>query len=123
MFEIPAAAIMPGTYSGVLEKVEVMPSKNPAYPNDFRRWSFLIDIAGTLTPITATSSLNNGPKTKTYRWLSALLRRELRAGERIESPVGQRVLVVVANNSKGYAGVEDLLPLAEPEQVVPGVPR
>jgi len=124
VFEIPVDLVEPGTYKASLEKVEVLPSANPNYPGDFRKWHFLVDVRGSLTAITATSSMNNGPKTKTYKWLKALLRRELRSGERIESPVGQQVLVVIENNEKGYPSIVELLPIAEaPEQVLQGVPR
>ena len=122
-FDIPADDIAPGIYKGVLEKVEVLPSTDERYPGDFRKWHFLLDVEGTLTPITATSSLNNGPKTKTYRWLKALIRTDIKAGATVPSPVGQSAQIKVTRKPNGYAGVEDVLPLAEPEQVVAGVPR
>lgn len=122
-FEIAGAKIPAGVYTGVLEKVEVLPSINPQYPGEFRKWHFLVDVNGSLQPITATSSLNTGPQSKSYTWLSALLRRDLKAGESIPDPVGQRALITVADNKKGYSTIMSLAPIAEPEQVVPGVPR
>lgn len=122
-FEIAGAKIAPGTYVGVLERVEKLPSVNPQYPGEFRKWHFLVDVNGSLQTITATTSLNTGPQSKAYAWLSALLRRELRAGESIPDPVGQRASIVIADNKKGYSSIQNLLPLNEPEQVVAGIPR
>lgn len=122
-FDVSGVKIRPGIYEGTLESVKVEPSKDPRFPNDFRKWVFLLKVDGELTPLSATSSLNTGPRSKSYEWLSALLRRPLKAGEHIDDPVGQRVMITVADNEKGYSTIMALSAIAEPEQVVPGVPR
>jgi len=115
--------IPPGTYSGTLESVEVDSISSSFGTKDMRRWHFLIDVNGVLLPVSALSSLNTAPGSKSYQWLKAILRRELLSGEAIEDPVGQRMLVVVENNAKGYAKVVNVLPFTEPEQLMAGVPR
>ena len=122
-FDVSGAKIAPGIYQGMLEKVEVLPSPDPRYPGDFRKWHFLLNVGTELLPITATSSLNTGTRSKSYIWLSAILGRALRAGEHIDDPVGKRVMITVADNEKGYSTIMALAPFTEPEQVVPGVPR
>ena len=120
-FEITAGAdsVKPGRYRAALTKVEIGQSTF----GDFRSWHFLVDVEGVATEVTGVTSLNTGPQSKAYAWLKALLRRDLKAGEKLEDPVGQNVTVVVELNKKGFATITDLEPLAEPAQVEAGIPR
>ena len=122
MFEITAGAndIKPGRYKAVLEKVEI---KTSGEFGEFRKWSFLADVDGALVPISGVTSMANSPQSKGYAWLKALLRRDLKAGEKIDSPVGQNVTLVIELNKKNYPAIKDLEPLEQPEQVEPGIPR
>lgn len=117
------AQVPPGKYLAVLETVDELPSDNPAYPGTFRKWSFLANVGEELIPISATSSVNNGPQTKSYRWLKALLRRDLVSGETIPDPIGQQVMVVIGVNKAGYSTVLELEPLEQPATISDGIPR
>jgi hypothetical protein len=119
-FTITGSTEIPeGTYLGTLEKVEV---GNSSF-GDYRKWSFLIDVNGTLTPITAVTSMNTGPQAKAYRWLSAILRKPLKAGETLDDPVGQKAMITVGENAKGFPTIIAVEPYEDPTQVIPGIPR
>ena len=109
--------IEPGTYPGMLEAVTI---KNivgfTGEAADFREWHFLVTINGEGKPLSALSSMNMGPQSKSYKWLSALLRRPLQAGEQIEDPIGANALLVVGDNKKGYSTILDVLPAAAPPE-------
>lgn len=124
-FEIQAGGpdIAPGTYRGTLEKVEIGEGTFNGNTGPIRIWHFLIDVAGTLTPISATSSMGTGPKTKAYAWLTAILGTAPQAGTTVEDPIGKQVLVTVVKKDNGFPKIEQLTQYVEPASVTPGVPR
>ena len=111
-----------GLYTATLEKVEST-DEGGFDGKGYRKWFFLVDVAGVLTPFTGLSSFNTGPGSKSREWLEALMRRELRIGEQIDTPVGQKVTIEIGRNNKGYGKIMALHPVQTPEQVIPGVPR
>jgi hypothetical protein len=121
-FEIGGVDIPDGVYSATLEGTEIQ--KDGGFDGKgYRKWHFLIDVNGELTPWTALTSFHTGPRSNTRKWLEALLRRPLVIGEKIDDPVGQKVTVVIGRNDNGYAKINELQPLGEPQQILPGVPR
>lgn len=107
-----------GNFPAVLEAVTITNIVSAFSPQgkDMREWHFLANVNGDMQPISGLTSMSTGPASNAYRWLAALLRRELKAGESIEDPIGQNCIVVVALNQKGYPAVKDVLPAASVEQ-------
>jgi hypothetical protein len=115
-------SIAPGTYRASLEKVEL--SRTEKYGgSDFRKWHFLVDVDGKLVPISATTSVNTSTRTTSFKWLQAILGREIKAGETIDDPVGSQCLVVIVTKDNGFSKITDVLPLQGVQEVVPGLPR
>ena len=120
-FEIPVSVeIDDGTYPATLESVE--PYEHPQYGLG-RKWAWLIEHDGKLDSLTSITSGNTGPKSKAYAWLTALLGRAPKAGEKIEDPTGTRVLLQITHNDKGFPQVAAVLPYVAPQQELPGIPR
>lgn len=119
-FEITAAPDIPdGQYPATLEKVE---SETGSY-GPMRKWHWLIEVNDKIEPLSSITSANTGTRSKSYQWLTALIGRAPKAGERIEDPTGTRVLLTIQENEKGYPTVMAVAPYSEPQQVMPGVPR
>ena len=122
-FEIGGDDIPDGQYSGTLTGTEVVP-EGGFDGKGFRKWHFLLDVAGEMTPFTAVTSFATGPRSNSRKWLEALLRRPLVVGEKLDDPVGQKVTVTIVRNEKGYGKIGELQPVAaEPDFGIPGVPR
>ena len=120
-FEIPTSLeIADGTYPGTLERVE--PYNHPQY-GDGRKWFWLIEHDGKLDSLSTITSGNTGPKSKSYAFLTGLLGRAPKAGEQIEDPTGNKVLLQITHNDKGFPTVAAVLPFSEPQQELPGIPR
>lgn len=131
MFEITSGADIPdGSYPAVLEKVEA----DRGQFGDMRKWHWLIevpahkndqgeDVAAAVVPLTQLTSANTGPQSTSYKQLSALLKRDLKAGEKVEDPTGNAAIVVIAKNSKNYPKIVDVLPKVDPQQTIEGLPR
>lgn len=121
--------IEPGTYKAQLEGSTVETGgqfKSDKNPNgDYRRWNWLVEVPGKegLQPMSDNSSLFTGPKSETYKRLTALLGRAPQAGEEIENPVGKTVLLTISRKENGYAKIDAVSPWVDPQQTVPGVPR
>lgn len=111
-----------GQYLATLESVEVT-NEGGFDGKGFRTWNWLVDVGGELTPLSAVTSHNTGPKSKAYKWLSALLRRPLLAGEQLDDPIGARVTITIGRNEKGYASITGMAPFNAAETVMDGVPR
>ena len=78
MFTITGNEDIPdGLYTATLEKVEST-DEGGFDGKGYRKWYFLVDVAGVLTPFTGLSSFSTGPDSKSREWLEALMRRELR---------------------------------------------
>lgn len=120
-FEIPVTVeIADGTYPATLENVDSY--THPQF-GEGRKWGWLIEHDGKIDSLTSITSNNTGPKSKAYGWLTALLGRPPKAGERIEDPTGTRVLLKITHNDKGFPQVAEVLPYVAPQQELPGLPR
>lgn len=115
----PRDNIPPGTYTGVLTKVE----NDESEYGTFNKWFFLVDVNGKAIEISAVTSTNTGPRSKAYKWLTALLRRPLQSGETIDDPIGQKAILTIGDNEKGFSTVQEVAPFEGPAEVLPGVPR
>jgi hypothetical protein len=129
-FEIEAGGvdIPDGTYKATLEKVEVTQGTFNGKAGDIRIWHFLADVAGELTPISSTSSMGTGPKTKAFAWLTALNGAAPQIGTTVEDPIGKMVLLTVGHtdhqgNPTQFPKIKQLTQYVEPAQAVAGVPR
>lgn len=122
-FEItaPQVQIEDGTYPGTLESVDSSYT-HPTY-GDGRKWNWLIEHDGKIDSLSSITSNNTGPQSKAYAYLTALLGRAPKAGERIEDPTGTRVLLQITHNDKGFPQVAAVLPYVAPQQELPGIPR
>jgi hypothetical protein len=116
----PTIQIPPGSYTATLEKVEEFES---AQYGTSRRWHWLVEVDGKIESLSTLTSANTGPRSASYGYLTALLGRELKAGESIDDPTGSRVVLQLVNNQKGFPKIDAVLPYVEPQQVIPGVPR
>ena len=109
-----------GTYTATLESVSEKPGGVNGAP--FRIWSFLADVEGQVLPVEGVSSTNNGTRTKTYEWLTAIIGREPSVGETVEDPIGQKCRVTVIQKD-GYPRVDGVFPFTAPEMTLDGIPR
>jgi len=116
--EIPA-----GTYSGMLEAVNSRQITSEYGSKEMWEFHFQLNVNGELRPISGLTTQATTPASKARKWLTALLRRDLKAGETIDDPVGANALIVVGPNKKGYSTILDVLPAPQHEEVLPGVPR
>lgn len=125
MFEIPTTVeIEDGTYPAVVEAIEPMQTSFGAS----RKWSFLVEHkdasgAAKIDSISTITSANLGPRSKAYGFLSGILGRPLKAGEKVDDPTGTRVLVTIEHNEKGFPTVTAVAQYVDPQQTLPGVPR
>ena len=125
MFEVPTTVeIADGRYPAIVEAIEPITTSYGAS----RRWSFLVthkkaDGTDAVDSISVITSNHLGPKSKAYAFLSGLLGRPLKAGEKIEDPTGTRCLVDVVHNEKGFPTIGAVQQYSEPQQELPGIPR
>jgi hypothetical protein len=114
-FEIAAGnkGIAPGTYKGQLVEVGIKNGET----GDYRLWDFVAEVDGELVPVSATSSMNTGPKSKAFQWLTALTGRAPQAGEVIEDPIGKTVLLTISQKDNGFPKVDLLTAYVEPAKV------
>ena len=123
----PAKVIEPGTYKAQLEKVEIRTGGkftsdiNP--DGNYRMWHWLIDVNGNLEAYSDTTSMFTGPKSESFKRLTALLGKAPVAGEQIETPTGKTVLLTLSVKENGFNKIEAVSPYVEPQQALPGVPR
>lgn len=127
MFKIPTTVDVPdGAYTAMLEDVE----EGDGSFGKYRKWHFLVDVpAGTegfteaaIVPLSALTSVNTGPQSKSYKWLSALLGESPKAGTEIASPNGKRAVVTVTHNDKNFPTISDVGPYVDPAKI-DGIPR
>ena len=111
--------IEPGTYKASLAEVSIKEGETGQY----RLWDFLADVNGELVPVSATSSMNTGPKSKAYQWLTALIGKAPQAGETIEDPIGKMVLLTISRKDNGFPKIDLLTAYVEPAQTKAGIPR
>lgn len=122
-FEIPQSQdIPPGTYKAILEKVEERTGGKFGDGN-FRVWDWIVDVNGKGELLSVSTSMNTGPRSTSYAWLTALLGRAPQAGEKIDDPTGKQVLLTIGKKDNGFPKVEAVSPYVDPQQTVPGIPR
>lgn len=125
----PPPQIPAGTYKAQLAGSTIETGgqfKDEKNPNgDYRRWEWLVEVPGSeeLKALSDNTSLFTGPKSETFKRLTALLGRAPVAGEVIENPVGKTVLLTLSIKDNGYNKIDLVSPYVDPQQTVPGVPR
>lgn len=101
--EVPEVqALDPGIYPAKVTKLETKTTDS----GTFRIWSF--DVGGET--ITASSSMMFGPKSKTYKWVTALIGRTPVPGEKLEVVGLSCQLHIIVDEDSGYNRVEAVLP-------------
>lgn len=130
VFNIPTTVDVPdGVYTAMLEEVE----EGDGSFGKYRKWHFLVDVpsdklgkpAGTveIVPLSALTSINTGPQSKSYKWLTALLGGAPQAGTAVASPNGSRAVVTVTHNDKNFPTISDVGPYVDPVKSGDGIPR
>lgn len=109
--EVPEVqALDPGIYPANVTGLEV---KTLDDGTSFRIWSFAIkDELGT--KVTASSSMAFGSKSKTYKWVTALIGRTPIPGEKLEVVGLSCQLHLIVDEDSGYNRVEAVLPSGVP---------
>lgn len=106
--EIPDTnAVEEGIYPAVLTKIDL---KTTDAGDTFRIWSFDVTANGETKKITSSSSMMLGPKSKAYKWVSALLGRRPAPGDKIEVVGLPCQLHLIVDEDTGYYKVESVLP-------------
>lgn len=106
--EIPVTnAVDEGIYPAVVTKLDL---KTIEGGDTFRIWHFDVEVDGETKKITASSSLMLGPKSKAYKWISAILGRRPEPGEKIEVVGYPCQLHLIVDEDTGYNKVESVLP-------------
>lgn len=101
--EVPEVqALDPGIYPATVTNLEVKTTDS----GTFRIWSF--DVGGE--KVTASSSMMFGPKSKTYKWVTALIGRTPVPGEKLEVIGRVCQLHLIVDEDSGYNKVETVLP-------------
>jgi len=106
-----------GTYPANLIALDDKPVPDRDNPEDtmtLRIWKFgldALDSDGNPAEVEGVSSTALGPRSKAYKWISALLGRKLENGELItrEMLLGRECLVTVAQNDNGYSKVIEVV--------------
>lgn len=102
-------ALDAGTYPDAeLRSVEPFVIEQEGETRDLLRWTFAVGDA----KVEGVTSRANGPKSKQYGYVAALLGRAPVPGERVAigDLIGRRVVVQVELNAAGYAKVAAVLP-------------
>lgn len=100
-------AIPEDTYPAQLISIEQLASE--AY-GDFLKWSFRLRLAdGTISEISGASSTATGPKSKAYKWATALLGHAPTAGS-AQDLAGKACQLHVTVNEDGFNRIEAVLP-------------
>ena len=101
--EVPQVqALEPGIYAATVTNLETKTTD----AGTFRIWSF--DVGGE--KVTASSSMMFGPKSKTYKWVTALIGRTPVPGEKLEVIGRSCQLHLIVDEDSGYNKVETVLP-------------
>ena len=123
MFEITGGVEIPdGNYPATLAGV----TEEQGQFGSFRKWEWLVDVNGEVLPLSSVTSMNTGPQSKAYGYLTALLGRAPKTGEKIEDPTGSRVVLTIGQKDKDGQKWPTVLAVGhyqEPQQTLPGVPR
>lgn len=102
------AAVPAGTYPATFDGLEKKMSRDGV---PFWVWKFAIATSDSRVEVSGASSEKTGPKSKAYKWLTALLGRRPEPGESLgDNLVGKSCLLVVEQDEQGYNDVSDVLP-------------
>ena len=105
--EVPEVRSLPaGIYPARVSNLETKTTDS----GTFRIWSF--DVGGE--KVTASSSMMFGPKSKTYKWVSALIGRSPVPGEKLDVIGLPCQLHIIVDEDSGYNKVEGVLPASNP---------
>lgn len=123
-FEIPITVDIPdGDYVASLAGV----TEDSGQFGKFRKWEWLVEVAKdgqtSIESLTQLTSANTGPQSISYKQLTAILGEPPKAGTKVESPNGKRVILTIVHNEKGFPKVELVSRYIEPQQTLPGIPR
>lgn len=101
-----------GVYPAVMVALDTFTVEAEDGERKLLRWTFAIDGDGEQGTVEGVSSMALGPKSKAYRWLTALIGPEAMAAAPALTPtdlVGRECLVQVVLNDAGYPKVGDLM--------------
>ena len=105
--EVPEVKSLPaGIYPARVSNLETKTTD----AGTFRIWSF--DVGGE--KVTASSSMMFGPKSKTYKWVTALIGRTPVPGEKLEVIGLPCQLHLIVDEDSGYNKVDTVLPANNP---------
>ena len=99
-----AEDIPEGLYPGVLDTIEVRPGVQ--FEGDFRIWTVKLDNGST---VSGTSSTAGGSRSKSYRWIKALIGRKPVAGEKVKL-AGLPCTARVEHDAEGWPRLTEILP-------------
>jgi hypothetical protein len=99
-----AEDIPEGIYPGKLDTIEQRPGIK--FEGDFRIWTVILDNGST---VSGTSSTNAGSRSKSYRWIKALIGRTPVQGEKVKLQ-GLPCMARVEHDAEGWPRLTDILP-------------
>jgi len=99
-----AEDIPEGEHPAKLDTIEVRPGVQ--FEGDFRVWTFTLDRGAS---VSGSSSTATGSRSKSYRWIKALLGRKPEPKETVKL-TGLPCRVVVEHDAEGWPKVVDVLP-------------
>ena len=105
----------PGIYPATVTGLE---TKTMDDGTSFRIWSFVLQD-GESTKVSASSSMAFGTKSKTYKWVTALIGRTPVPGERLDVVGLPCQLHLIVDEDSGYNRVESVLPPASGAKAAP----
>lgn len=117
--DIPESqAIDQGIYPATLVKLETKEIEKGEYAGDtIRIWKFNVEVDGKTEPVTGSSSLSFGPKSKAYEWFTAIMGRTPVFGEKNVEIVGRRcALWLIVDPESGYNRIKQVLPAQDKGQ-------
>lgn len=111
-------AIDAGIYPATLTKLELKEIEKGEYAGDtIRIWTFNVEVDGKLEPVSGSSSLAFGPKSKAYEWFTAIMGRSPVFGEKGVDIVGRRCsLWLIVDPDSGYNRIKQVLPATDKGQ-------
>ena len=113
--EVPEVHSLPaGIYDAKVTNLEVKTTD----AGTFRIWSF--DVGGE--KVTASSSMMFGPKSKTYKWVTALIGRTPVPGEKLEVIGLPCQLHLIVDEDSGYNKVDTVSPSTGAARAAPAAP-
>ena len=103
--------VEPGEYPARFKSVEERVSEKNGRP--FWRWEFDVDVGGEIHTTTGTSSTSFSPRSKSYEWVSAILKRKPAGGESVEwaDLAGMHCLLILGlSEDEEFNTVDKVLP-------------